>query len=359
MAKWILFFVTAISVLFFTNCKKAEETSTPNIATEVVANLSVISNGYNPVSLQSNSSASVGAQSDPCANTTDFAVCQSNLIREYLRIGKSTVDLLSELAGNIGAALGEVPDGNAGTSANGKISWNKTSAAVWSVLVRGTGAATTAYFSVNNGVYTLKVDKNFDEDDPSDQQIEAVVTYTSAAAWTVDVYFGNNVCSAIKPEDPSKAHIVLTKGGGLWTGKAMLFVPRWKAPGTTVSCATTGSEIAMYTDFVGNDESTKAALYLYPVPGSASPMGTVSNYEIPDFCTNFPTSCDGGPGELTAGVLTPYPNNWCTTGAGTTPTWSDNCSSNAAVSPAAFSSAAVWTTPYDLKNKSVTMPTTL
>jgi hypothetical protein len=227
------------------------------------------------------------------------------------------------------------------------------------VLVRGTGGNTAAYFSVNNGVYTLKVDKNFDEEEPADQQIEAIVTYVSAASWTVDVFFGNNVCDPAKPKDPSKAHIILSKGSGLWTGKAMLYVPRWEAPGTTVSSCSPSSpaEVTLYTDFVGNDASTKAALYIYPATEAA--MGTVANFDIPDFCTNFATSCDGGLGELTPSIVDDYPNNWCTTGAGTAPTWGNNCTSNSVVSAASYSNASLWTPPVSLKNKSVSLPPSL
>lgn len=356
MTRLFVLTISALSFLFFTSCKKAEQTApSANIATAFVTNLNVISAGFTPTSLQSNAPASVGAQSDPCAGVTDFAVCQSNLIREYLKIGKSAVDSLSQLASAIGGALGEVPDNNSGTSANGKISWNKTSSTVWSILNRGNANATVSYFSVNGGVYTLKVDKNNAITDAADQQVEATVNFTDSDNWSVDVYFGNKVCDATKPKDPSKAHIKLTKAAGIWSGKAMLYVPRWESPGTTVNCSTTGSEIAMYTDFVGNNTSTKAALYLIPTSNATT---TYTNFDLPNFCTNFTSSC-GGSGQPTTGLLSGYLNNWCTTGAGTPPQWNNNCTSNTTVSGASFSSAANWTTPAALKVKTVTMPTSL
>lgn len=353
----------SVAALWFGSCQKKEETAaTPNIAAGVVSNLSTISAGITPASLASNTASGVSAQADPCAGVTDFAICQSNLIREYLKIGKQTVDTISTMASSVGTALGDVPDGNSGTSTNGKITWNKTSSTVWSVIARGTAAGSPyAYFSINGGTYTLKIDANNAETSPEPKQIEATVTFTSSSDWTVDVFFGNDVCSSTDVGAPSKAHLKLTKANGLWTGKAMLYMPRWQSPGTTLTCATTAgltaSEITMYTDFVGNDASTKAALYLMPATGVISTdLTTIGNFDLADFCTNFASSC-GGAGEPTSTAA--YPNNWCTTGAGTNPTWGNNCTSNTAVSAASFSSNTLWTTPANLKTKTVTLPPTL
>lgn len=361
MYKMLTLAVAVTAIVLFSNCQKKVEAPPENIATAVVSNLSTISAGYTPTSLASVSASGISAQSDPCAGVTDFAVCQSNLIREYLKIGKATVDSISQIAGAVGSALGQVPDGNAGTSTDGKISWNKTSSALWSVIARGTGSNPYVYMSVNGGTYTLKVDANYAETSPAAQQIEATITYTSATDWTVDVFFGNDVCDSTDVGQPSKAHIKLTKANGLWTGKAMLYVPRWQSPGTTLTCASTAgtSEITMYTDFVGNDVSTKAALYLIPASVSDLSSPAISTYDLPDFCTNFGSSCGAGPGQVPVGFLDAKTNNWCTTGAGTTPTWGDSCSTNTAVNAASFSSLSEWTAPAALETKTVTMPTTL
>jgi hypothetical protein len=71
------------ALVFFTNCKKSETSTSSNIATEVVSNLNTISSQYTPDSVDSNSSAGISVQSDPCDGVSDFGVCQSNLIREY------------------------------------------------------------------------------------------------------------------------------------------------------------------------------------------------------------------------------------------------------------------------------------
>lgn len=366
MRKILLSSALFIPVLFFTNCKKSETEATPNIASEVVQNLQTISANYTPDSLNSVASSSIAANAsiqssdDPCEGVTDFAVCQSNLVKAYIRVGKSTVDSVATLAGQIGTALGEVPDGNSGTSADGKISWNKTSSEVWSILSRNSSSDTIAYFSVNNGVYTLKIDQNNAETGPLDQQIEAVITYNNESDWDVNVYFGNNECDSTDVDDPSKVRIKMSKSGGLWTGKAMIYVPRWQTPGDAApTCATVAgtNDIAMYTDFVGNHSSTKAALYLIPTTESGT---AYSAFDLPDFCTNFPGACGTNPGQIPPSFnFSTYPNNWCTTGPNTTPTWGDNCVSNSAVNAASFSAGSEWVAPSVLKAYSVTMPSSL
>ena len=353
--------ITATALWFGSCQKKAETTATPNIATAIVSNLSTISSGITPTSLASNTASGVSAQADPCAGVTDFAICQSNLIRAYIQISKQTVDAVSTIVNSVGQALGQIPDGNTGTSSDGKITWNKTSESVWSVLARSVVAGNPyAYLSISGSTYTLKIDAN-NAETPKAEQIEVVVTFNSAADWVVDVFFRNEVCDTTEVGKPSKAHIKLTKASGLWTGKAMLYSPRWTSPGATaLTCGATAgtSDIAMYTDFVGNDTSTKAALYMMLSTENTTNLTTIGNFDLADFCSTFPASCGGG-GQPTAGALAAYPNNWCTTGAGTNPLWGNNCTTNTAVSAASFSSNTLWTTPLDLKAKNVSLPTSL
>ncbi len=360
----VLILSLVVSNLALFGCqKKAEETAAPpNIASVAVANLNTISAAYNPNSMDSTvaymGNSDVQIQADPCQGVTDFAVCQANLIREYLRLGKSTVDLLAQLASGIGAALGQVPDGNAGTSDDGKISWNKASSTVWSILARGTGNAPNSYFSVNGSTYTLKFDNSVSLTGPDSGQADAVVTFTDENNWTVDVFYSKTECVATDVGAPSKVQIRMAREAGLWKGKAMLYAPRFEAPGETVTCATASGthQLAMFTDFVGNDESSKAALYL--IPATNNDLSTIGNFDLMDFCTNFAAYC-GGMGEPTAMFLASYPNNWCTTGPNIAPTWNSNCPTNAVVSAATFSAATNWIVPDTLRVKTVTLPTGL
>lgn len=353
----------ASGLLIFTSCqKKSEETpSSPNMTSQIVSNLGQVSSTFTPASLASVSTSNLKQQSDPCANTSDWAVCQSNLIREYVKIGKSTVETISNVVSSAGSALGNIQDGSSGTSENGKISWNKTSSTQWSVLVRGTSNASTLYVSIANNVYTLKVDGSTAESNPSNMKAEATVTYTDSATWTVDVFFYNETCSSDDVGAPSRVNIKLAKANGLWTGKSMLYSPRWKKPNTTVTCNTTAgtNEIALYTDFVGNDTSTKASLY---ITGAISNfVSSPSSFELIDICTNFPSGVCNVTGGPASGGLTQaaYGNPFCTTGPNTVPTWNNSCTTNATVNSASYSTSADWIEPATLKTKSVTLPTSL
>lgn len=345
----------------------SDETSTGNVSTIVVSNLSAISADFTPASLSSTTTSFsmknvndviFRPQADVCESESNFAVCQSNLIREYLKIGKSMVDLLGTLAGGIGGALGQLADGASGDSEDGKISFNKTDSDTWAILARGTGNASVAHFAVDGGTYTLQLDNAAAEEEPSSIQTEAVVNFTDADNWTVDVFFSKTECDITDVGAPSKAQIRVGRANGLWTGKAMLYAPRWNEPGQSVSCATAAGlyEIAMYTDFVGNDDSTKAALYM--IPATTSSLASIGDFDLEDFCTNFSSAC-GGADQPTSGFLADYPNNWCTTGPGTSPTWGDDCSTNTAVAGAAYSAASEWIVPSVLKDKEITLPTSL
>jgi hypothetical protein len=356
-----ILFLGALTTAFaiFNSCtKKEDDAAQTNIASEVVANLSAISSNYSPTSLAANSFEGVHVQSDPCQGVSDFATCQSNLIREYNKIGKSVVESISSIANEIGAALGGLSDGSSGTSTDGKISWNKTSSTVWSVLARGTSNQSQSYISINGSTYTLKINQAVDVTSPKNQEIEAVINFTNSNTWTVDVFFSNLECDAADPNAPNKFKLNLSFDGTLWTGKAMLYSGRWKAPGATVTCATGygTADIAMYTDYVGNDTSTKASLYLIP-PATGS-LAAIGNFDLNDFCTNFAGSCGGG-GQPTGGYLAAYPNPFCTTGPGTAPTWNNLCTTNAPVNAASYSNANLWVLPNALKVQSVTMPTNL
>lgn len=336
------------------------DNSTTNIASQVVANLTTVSQDMVPTSLESSSASvlSLRPLSDPCEGETNFAVCQSNLIRAYIQLGKAMVDTMTQITSTVGQQLGQVADGQSGTSTNGRISFEKIDSQNWEVLFRTLGGDSVAHTSVAGSVYNLAFDQRNDNSDPQDIRLQAQVTYTDANTWTVDVFMINDECDATDPGAPSRLHLKLGKSNGLWTGKAMLYAPRWNAPGETVTCATSAGthEIAMYTDFVGNDASTKAALYM--IPASVNNLGSIGDYDLSDFCTNFAGYC-GGAGEPTAGFLAAYPNNWCTTGPSTNPTWGDNCSANATVSGASFSNSTLWVTPSALKAATITLPTSV
>lgn len=345
-------------------CKKKEDSSTAsaNISSTVVTNLVQVSSDFTPDSLASStaSSSSLKQQSNPCAGTSDFAVCQSNLIREYVKLGKDAVDLTTQLVSSVGSALGEVADGSTGTTSDSKVTWSKTDANNWSALFRGTGGASALYISIVNNTYTLKANGSVLESDPSSFTVEATINYTDSNTWTVNVFFVNTECKVLDPKAPSKVLINLSKENGLWTGKSMIYAPRFEAPGQTVTCSTTAgaSDVVMYTDFVGNDSSTKASLYM--APGSASTFtSSPSSFDLKNICSTLSLTCNGAGSNLSSSFSSLTFNPWCTTGPGVAPTWNNSCSSNSTVSSASYSAASNWIEPATLKAKTTTLPTSL
>lgn len=351
MAKLIgLFGLAGIGILvFFTNCNQGLKNT---LTSDFANNVSVISLGFVPASFDA------VQQQNPCSGVPNFAVCQLNSAVQYLKIGKTIADNIVSIAAEIGKTAGDVPDSNSGTTQDGKISWNKTSEAVWSVLQRGAGGAPLTYISMNNGVYVFKYNANVESAAPTDLQIEAHFNFTDSNTWTADIYSGNNVCSPLQPEAPTKTVYKLTRaanGPGLWTGKAMMYFPHWQRPGAaTVTCAT-NSEVAFYSDFAGNPTSTKSAIYL--IPATLTTLASAAVYGLNNFCTNFSTLC-GGTGQPTSGALGGFTNNYCRPGSNSV-VWANNCTGNLTVEPAPFLADGQWIAPSDLKIKTVTLPIVL
>ena len=349
-----LFTLTGICILvFFTNCN---QNVTTNITSAMSDNLSLINSGFIPSSFQ------MTRQNNPCSGVTDFAVCQANSAQQYLNSGKTAIALMISLSNTLGQTLGDIADGNSGTTTDGKISWNKTSSEVWSVLQKGTGGNSVTYLSANSGIYSIKYSGGFSETDPRDLQIEAVFNFISTGNWSANIFYADNSCATTQPNAPSKTHVKLTRsavGNGVWTGKAMYYFPRWQSPGAaavTCNLPVASSEATLYSDFVGNSVSTKAAIYV--IPPAVTTLTTASTYSLPSFCTYFSSSC-GATNQPTAGSLSVNPNNYCTQASPASLIWNDSCLSNSAIGPASFASESLWTAPSDLKSMTVTVPTSL
>lgn len=352
---------TALSSVFMTcglACAPADkgDSATPNLTTAAALNLKTVAADFTPSSLTTTQTSSRWAlRSDPCEGITNFAICQSRLIRAYLRLGRSMVTVLANFVENTGDSIGEIPDGNTGTSQNGVVSWNKVDATHWSLLVRGAGLVPQAYVAVAGTTYGMKIDNSL-ATLPTNLRIDTQVTFTSASDWSVDLFVDNADCDPADPGAPTRAHIKLTKANGLWTGKAMLYFARWEAPNETLSCSTPSPpSIAMYTDFVGNEISTRAALYL--IPASNNDLSAISSFGLTNFCTHFASAC--ATAGLSNSLLASYGNPWCTPGPTTAPTWNDSCSTNTAVNAASFSLPANWVTPATLSTKVVVIPASL
>ena len=160
------------------------------------------------------------------------------------------------------------------------------------------------------------------------------------------------------PNAPSKVQVKVSKSGDMWNGKAMVYTPRWDDV-AGVDCNTTAGvhELTMYTDFVGNNDATKAGLYLIPATESSLATPDIENYALTEACTNF-TSLNVGPfcADLASAN---WGNFWCTTAPTAEPTWNNACTAYPTVSAASFSAASEWVEPATLKAYSITFPTSL
>lgn len=354
----VIFIFAGIGItIFFTNCNQSQKST---LTSEFSGNLNFINSSLLPDSF------TVTQQLNPCSSAADFATCQTNSSVQYLNILKSAMNTMAIVTASIGQDIdsdhGELRGSDAGSTKNGKITWNKASSTVWSVIKRGTGNATVAYISANSGTYVFKYDGNNLESNPVNVRIEANVIFTNANAWSVSLLDLETNCDTAKPQAPSKSAYVITRAdtpAGLWTGKAMFYFPRWQAPGAAaVSCATASgsSESGLYADFTGNRDSTKAAIYIAPT--SVSAFTTPGTYSLNNFCNFFGSSC-GGAGQPTAPALAPNQNPYCALALPYSVTWGNTCPTNAAITGATFASDGLWIAPSDLKVRAITMPSTL
>ncbi|GIL18446.1 MAG: hypothetical protein BroJett040_21970 [Oligoflexia bacterium] len=365
--KWMSFIAIPALVIGLMSCSKKKDepaTASTNITTTISSNLSTVSAGFAPASLAVSPSVQFSSLREnmeissggPCG-TASFFDCQAILVRLYLTMAKQFVDMTNQVIAGVGSGLGQLADGASGSAASGDgytFHYNKTDANNFAILgIKDSSSQPGIYLNVSSTVYTLKVDTAQMDSNGSTAKVSAVINYTDASTWSIDMMIDNPTCDANDVEAPSKIKIKLSKASGLWTGKAMMYHPRWANAGTP-TCATTPSastSVALYTDFVGNDSAAKASVYLIPVDQAGT---TYSSYGLDNFCNNFGSVCSGG----MSGVMTNYPNPFCATSSGST--FNSTCSSvDATVAAASYSAASNWTAPATYVSESVTLPSSL
>lgn len=359
------FFVLIALTLTIAACKKKTETTdSTNVTTGVVSNLTNVSQGFAPSSLATPAYMLTGngdISTQSLCTGVSFSECQARLLKAYLSFGKSLVDTTITLVSGIGGALGQLSDGAAGSGSSGDgftYYYNKPSSTVFSILAKNdTSAQSMLYLSVNGGTYTLKLDGNQGRT-PSAFKVTSTVAYTDASTWTVDLMIEGSSCDSTDVSAPSKVKIHLDKTNGLWTGKAMLYVPRWVDGTSAATCSTTASDsnsVMFYTDFVGNDIATKASLYFIPRTNATT---TYTGFGLNDLCTNFASVCTAN--SLTGGALAAFTNPFCSTAASSNVVFNDTCSgSDTTVSGSSYGAASSWTAPATYLTETVSLPSSL
>ncbi|MGE0173938.1 MAG: hypothetical protein AB7T49_14170 [Oligoflexales bacterium] len=292
---------------------------------------------------------------NPCDGTNGFFDCQPNLLKLYLSIGKMMVDLGAEITGIVGAELEgktgvgsiDVEDDEVGSTT---VDYNITSESKYK-LIFSSELGPFVYISVDGSNVDLHVkgenlppEEGDEEGAPGD--ITMTLDYTDEDTFETKVQLEMG-CDDEDVKGPGRFAIDLVRTEGVTQGKAMMYHPRWIGEATCETESTVESSMFIYTDFVGDDTNTTAALYL--LSGNATSTDEFEGYAASEFCNHWVDECDGGgvyngDSEVVADT---YKNNICITADEAE--WDTTCESDSdLVSTPTFSDAALWIVPSDL-----------
>ncbi|MBF0297896.1 MAG: hypothetical protein HQK51_04210 [Oligoflexia bacterium] len=391
---FIAFILFGLLLPLIVSCSKNSTTAetaptTSTSATE--SRLLTVENGLVPSSMTYSSSSDAYNNSGkrevkegsvgPCTGYS-FMGCQPVLLRLYMNTTKSFMRLTRMILNKVGTEMGTVADGASATETladSSTLTYSKTDANNFSVLLKDANATPAMYLSLANGVVTLKtsfqylpttIRDNMGSDAPTtNEKIQVTLTYTDSDNWTIDSRVVGMACEASDTGAPSTIIIKVTKTNGVWNGKAMMYHPRWVGSGIT--CDTTPSNTTaacIYSDFVANNTAAKSNVYLL------ARNETVVNdtYIINRWCTNYlaslynnnSSSCNGlfVNNSTGLGSSTDYVSPFCMDPSSGSPvaTWNSTCSGvDATISSAAFGSSSDWILPSDIYSVNVTIPSTL
>ncbi|WP_141732717.1 hypothetical protein [Oligoflexus tunisiensis] len=360
-----LSFVTLL-VTASLSCDKKEDddaaaTSTPDVAT-ATTNIDFVSDNMVPGSLIL--STSLNLEGNPCEGTDGFFDCQPQLLKLYLGMGKSMVEMSSTMITQITETFGSFPDekgtleGDDGTTVDYEI----TSDTVFKFLIHSTKGP-FMHLDVADNVYKIKFDgANSDEEEGEGDgggpaSVETTITYTDENNFEVDLFLDGMECSGNDVQAPASIAINIKYVEGVAQGKAMMYLPRWLGNNTCETTPTAETKMFIYTDFAGDSTNTTGALYM--VKNTISDVSAFSDWEVADFCTNFSSQCQNGAafGEQTP-IADRYKNNFCVTTDDVE--WATTCtSSSTLISTPTFSAASTWILPTDLEARDVTLPSAL
>lgn len=331
-------------------CKEEEkkEAAPASDYSQATTNLGAVANGMLPASLKSNFGIA-----DMC-NGVGFFGCQPEFLKLYVSIPReilaSTQELLSVLASGLQQNLVPGAKGSVNTTDGEvtKIDYDYPSSTAWQVLLH-TAKGPFIYYNVDGGRYTVEVyAANQPGTDTSMSDMRFIVDYTSDTQFKVDLFVIDSTCDDSDFRAPERTQIKIARAGDLWTGKSMLYMPRWRlANGSKCSTAATDTSKAfMYTDFAGNDTNTTASLFF--MPSSVSAVDQIANYPISNLCTTFNNVCVGGYGFGDPQPVSSRKNPFCTTQNAST--WDKACDD---VPVSSYSAASEWTVPGTLSTSTI------
>lgn len=338
----------ALIALAWACAKKTEDKpATTNVATAAVTNLSTVSQNLTPASLATASASTLSENA--CAGKAGLVDCQPEFLKIYLKVSKEQLDAVTQIVAAVGGALGELPDGASGTfeAEDGRTGeYTKTNSENYTFTILS-GATKLAYIQVTGTTYLLEMDFG-GLGEEGGGKYEATVAYTAADNWTMTVMHSGGACRTDDPRAPQNVRLIVGKSGALWTGKVMLYSPRWAQFSPDPTCGDTVADTTsfnMYSDFVADAVVAKMSVYV-----ANSTRTDVASRPISAFCTEYPSLCPGG-SVFIAETPASYANPACITAATGAATWNSNCSSapgGTAVSAASYDATA-WIEPATFK----------
>ncbi len=373
--------IVCLSVLLLAiSCKKEEDdvnsSEETSFATETVNKLESIGNGYIPNSLSSGSASSSPAfdlksmqsskplyadNGDPCEGT-DLYGCQSRLLKLYIWHSKFLFMASALYLKVLALHVGHLPDGSNGTIITNDgvtIKYSKVSNTEFDFLaLTSSGAFLDAHIA--GGEYTLKLDNNNSPESNGDQsRLEVEASYTNDTTWTVTSTIINDVCDVSDVRAPNRIRVIMSRDSSLYTGKAMLYSPRWAYFNPDPTCSSPIDDdhtMNLYTDFVAESSAAKVNVYMMKRDVSAETfIGEIDTssdaYSMGNLCNSYYANFNLGFGDAAAcdstfNFSTTYPNPFCTTSPFVPPVWGSDCNGiNNTVRDALFGSTADWSAP--------------
>ena len=303
---------------------------------------------------------------NPCEGL-GFLECQPDLLKLYLDIAKRMVSGANRrlkgmdtlLKSKTGGGSFEADDPT--TKQKETFSYNIVSPTDFQVHTK-TSKGPTMFTTVKGNAIEFQTDDtnrltNSSSESPS--RVHTKITYTDDQNFEVDLKLHMTECNDRDVRSPARIRVKVKYSDGIRTGKAQMYNPLWLIDNddTCDTIVTDATKIFIFTDFVGDDSSTTAALHL--LNSSVTDKLDFPDWSFDQIPGNFPQICDGNYCMGEQKEATSYNNNFCVKPQVTT-VWGGSCtSSDARISSGVFLDVADWLLPAEMSVLVDEIPTSL
>jgi hypothetical protein len=364
-----------MSILTVTSCKKKEDEKTQITKEQLAAEMdrtseeiSEIDQQFLPESLKESETALL--EGNPCADSDGFFDCQPELLKVYLGIAKGMTEVLVDMTEFTTTFASYLNPGAVGTydipeeeqDGIASIEYDFQSINDYKVRLLDANGDAVIYMhgtrdADGQGTYEMYLNATTLEGmelsaAQEDSLVRFYAEYLGADEMSVDVSIINMACEDDDIRAPGKMRIVVDKSDEIWTGKTMMYHPRFGGSDQD-DCSlevNEDTELSMNTEFVGGEDNATAALYMAPTTvDSADDLE--ESYNISDFCTNFPASCSSGMGFGDPNPVSSYLNPYCIESGETT--WNIECED---YPESEFMNDSRWILPKEMSTYTFEMP---